>query len=313
MPRVFQLAFILLTAVVMSPAVAQQSIATTQQAPTAALQSTPKRYPINLDAPDRVGLRYHLVASSTQRQTVTTTVHGQYAQTTTDEYSVELVADVSTEAVEKNVATRKRFIILNSKITQSAVSRPLLPEGTVVVASIANDKTVFHSNEKLLDEQTTTWLRSLILLHTGGVGDDEMFGTKTPKAVGESWSLNTDEIKKLLKEMGAPSETVKISGTGMLERVEGNHVFVRSSVNVNDVMLPMPENFTAENGNFVTEYFGKIPLKEGDPTREVSGRMHLAARGIRKGDPGPIRLEFVMDSQSQYEVRPIAEATKPKN
>src|SRR6185436_18054820 len=98
----------------------------------------------------------------------------------------------------------------------------------------------------------------------GGVGDDEMFGTKTPKAVGESWSLNTDDIKKLLKEMGAPSDTVKISGTGMLERVEGNHVFVRSSVNVNDVMLPIPENFTAENGNFVTEYFGKIPLKEGD-------------------------------------------------
>jgi hypothetical protein len=298
--------------VVICPAVTQR-FAATQQVSSAVQQSAPKRYPINLDAPDRVGSRYQLVASSRQRQTATTTVHGQYAQTTTDEFAVELTADVLTEAVEKNSATRKRFIILNSKITKNGVSRPLLPEGTVVVASRAGEKTVFHTNEKLLDEQTTTWLGSLILLRTGDVGDDGMFGTKTPKAVGESWSISIDEVKKLLKEMGAPSETVRISGTGTLEKVGGNHLFIRGSVDVNDVMLPMPENFTAENGSFVTDYYGRLPLTEADPSRGVSSRLHLVAKGIRKGDPGPIRVEFVMDGESKYEIRSTAESTRPMN
>jgi hypothetical protein len=128
MPRMFQLLFALLVAT--SLGVAQNP--------------SPQRYPIKLDVPDRVGDRYHVDASATERKTVTTTVPGQFAQTENDEFSVELAADVVIEAVEKDVATRKRFTILNSKITKGGNSRPLLPEGSIVVASREGDRTVFQ-------------------------------------------------------------------------------------------------------------------------------------------------------------------------
>ena len=274
--------------------------------------SSPQRYPIKLDIPDRVGERYHVDASSTQRRIVTTTFPGQFAQTTTDEFTIELGADVSIEAVEKDVATRKRFTIVNSKITKGGSSRPLLPEGSVVVASRDKDRTVFHVNEKPVDEQTTAWLLSLIALHTAGVGDDGMFGTKTPKAVGESWPISIDEIKKLLREMGA-SGSGEISGSGTLEKAEADHIFVRGRVSVKNVLLALGEKFTPEGGIVEAHYFGRVPLSESDTSRGVVGGFHLAAKGIRTEEAGSIRVEYVMDSLSQYEIRPLDEVTKPKN
>jgi hypothetical protein len=302
MRRTFQLLFkfqlLLFLVIAVSPGVAQNP--------------SPQRYPIKLDIPDRVKERYHVDASATQRRIVTTTFPGQFAQTTTDEFAIELGADVLIEAVEKDVATRKRFTIVNSKITKGGSSRALLPEGSVVVASKDKDRTVFHVNEKPVDEQTTTWLLSLIALHTAGVGDDGMFGTTTPRAVGESWSISIDEIKKLLKEMGA-SGSGEIAGSGTLEKAEANHIFVRGRVGVKNVLLALGEKFTPQDGNIEAHYFGRVPLSGSDTSRGVVGDFHLTATGIRTEEAGFIKVEYVMDSRSQYEITPLDEVTKPKN
>jgi hypothetical protein len=275
-----------------------------------AQNASPQRYPIKLEVPDRAGQRYHVAASASERKTITTTVRGQFAQTDNDEFSVELAADVVIEAVEKDVATRKRFTILNSKITKGGNSRRLLPEGAIVVASREGDRTVFHVDEKVLDEQTTGWLRSLVALHTAGVGDD-MFGTKTPKAVGDSWSISIDEIKKLLKEMGAIGSR-EISGSGTLEKVDDNHIFVRGSVKMKNVLLALGEKFIPEDGTIDVHYFGRVPLSESEISRGAAGGFHLTATAIRPSEDASIRVEYVMDSRSQYEIRSVAE-TKPKN
>jgi hypothetical protein len=262
------------------------------------------KYSIKLDVPDVVGETYRIDTTSTQRKSVTVTFPKKSGQTSEEEFTIELSADVVTEAVENNFAIRKRFTVLSSKITRRGNTRSLLPPGTVVVATKSNDKTLYFVNGKLVDEQITALLRSLIGLRNPGVGDDEMFGTSVRKAVGESWHVNAIEIKKLLKGMGALDERGEISGSSTLERVDRNHMFVRSSVSMRQVKLPLTGNFTPETGHVRVEYLGRVPMSTADRSRSVAGSIHVAVAGTAESTAGTVKLEMVSDSYSRYEIRP---------
>ena len=274
-----------------------------QQTPLPQTNSSSK-YEIQLDVPDQVGERYHVQTINTERKSVTLSFPKQSPKTTEEEFTIELSADVVTEAVENNWATRKRFTILNSKIIRRGNSRALFAPGTVVVVTKSNDKIIYFVNDKLADEQTTNQLRPLIGLRNAAVGDNQMFGTVARKGVGESWPVNATEIRKLLKEMGAVDERGEISGTSTLERVEPNHMLVRSSVNMRSVKLPLTGNFIPETGHVRVEYLGRVPLSSADRSRSVTGSIHVAVAGTSESTAGNIKIEVVSDSYSRYEIRP---------
>jgi len=52
------------------------------------------------------------------------------------------------------------------------------------------------------------------------VDDDDMFGTSTPKKIGESWPVGVDAMQKPLKEIGAHIIFWKIRAAGQLRRFE---------------------------------------------------------------------------------------------
>jgi hypothetical protein len=277
--------------------------ASTEQTPSPRIDSS-STYEIHLDVPDRAGEQYHVQTISTERKSVTVSIPKQSPRTTEEEFTIELSADVVTEAVENNWATRKRFNVLNSKITRRGNTRPLLAPGTVVVVAKSNDKTIYFVNDKVADEQTTAQLRSLIGLRNAAVGDDQMFGTTVRRAVGESWQVNATEIRILLKEMGALDDRGEISGTSTLERADRDHLFVRSSVNMRHVKLPLTGNFTPESGHVRVEYLGRVPRSAADRSRSVTGSIHVAVAGTAASASGTIKLQVVSDSYSRYEIRP---------
>jgi hypothetical protein len=194
-------------------------------------------YPIKLDPHEKAGQTYHLVATTTDSTTAEATASGKLLKKAEDSFTVELSANVTIEEVSSSGwATRKRFTVLTSKITRGSNTGPILPNGTEVVAFIQNHQTVYEVNQSLVDEEVVGALRAVITLHLASVADDDMYGTPTPKKVGESWPVSVDAMKKLLKEIGAQGGTQQITGTGTLEKVENNHAFVRSSVVVRDVL-----------------------------------------------------------------------------
>ena len=270
-------------------------------------RSTSSKYEIQLDVPDQVGERYHVQTINTERKSVTLSFPKQSPKTTEEEFTIELLADVVTEAVENNWATRKRFTVLNSKVVRRGSSHALFAPGTIVVVAKSNDKNVYFVNDKLADEQTTNQLRPLIGLRNATVGDNQMFGTAARKAVGESWPVNATEIRKLLKDMGAVDDRGEISGTSTLERVEPNHMLVRSSVNMRSVKLPLTGNFIPETGHVRLEYLGRLPLSSADRSRSVTGSIHVAVAGTSESTAGNIKIEVVSDSYSRYEIRPVME------
>jgi len=143
-------------------------------------------------------------------------------------------------------------------------------------------------------------------LHLASVADDDMFGTSTPKKVGESWSISADPMKKLLKEIGAQGGRQEITGSGTLEKVENNHIFVRSSINVRDVLLPIKPELTTESGEMETQLWGRFPILQNDITEESNGTIHVLRVGSGFNAEGKkVIVHVVYKRTSRFEIRPI--------
>jgi len=264
-----------------------------------------QQYSINLDRPEKVGDRYHLEASSTKLTTATATVSYQFLQKSEDGFTVELSADVTIEAAASNWATRKRFKVLNSKIVRSGVVRPLLPQGTVVVAFILEGKTIYQVEEKTVDEDISAALNTVIGLHTAGVGDNDLYGTMSLKRVGDKWVTGIEAMKKLLNEMGVQGGRHEISGESTLEKVEQNHLYIRSTMDVHNVLLPVGPDYTPEIGDITTEHFVRLPLSESDLTESVEYSFRMSRIGSAQQNGGKITLQIVLDSKMKYDIRPL--------
>jgi hypothetical protein len=264
-------------------------------------------YPIRLDPHEKAGQTYHLEATTTDSTTAEATVSGQLIKKAEESFIAELSANVTIEeASSSGWATRKRFTVLSSKITRGGNTGPILPSGTEVIASIQNGQTVYEVNQKMVDEEVAGALRSVIGLHQASVADDDMYGTPTPKKVGESWPVSVDANKKLLKEIGAQGGTQQITGTGTLEKVENNHAFVRSSVNVRDVLLPIRPELTTESGEIETELWGRFPLLVNDITKESNGtiRMSRFASGVNP-DGKKVIVHVLYERLDRFAISPI--------
>jgi len=270
------------------------------------LTASAQRYSIKLDLHERAGLTYHLVASSTDTTTAEGTSNGQTVTKAEDKVTVEMVANVTVLEAASGWAARKRFTILSSRVISADRISPILPNGTVVVASIQNGQTVYEANGKLVDEQTAGLFRPVISLHVVGVGDDDLFGTRTPRRVGERWPINENPMKKLLKEIGAQGGRQQIAGTGILEKVENNHTFVRISMNVNDVLLPIRPELTTEAGGIQNELWGRFPLRPGDVTEEFSGTIRVSRLGSGVDATGKKILVYVVyEKLDRFEISPV--------
>src|SRR5882762_46028 len=76
-----------------------------------------QQYTVRLDRLEKAGDRYHLVATSAETTTAEATVSDQLLQKSEDVLTVNLSADVTIiEAGSNNWATRKRFVVLSSKL-----------------------------------------------------------------------------------------------------------------------------------------------------------------------------------------------------
>jgi hypothetical protein len=274
-----------------------------------------QQYRIKLDRLENAGDKYHLTATSNETTTADATVSGQALQKGVDVQYVEISANITIlQAAMNHWATRKRFVILSSALTQAGRTGPILPNGTEVTAAIENGETVYQVNQKPLTPEVTKALRSVISLHISSVADDDMFGTATPKRVGESWMISVEAMKKLLKEINVQGGRQEITGSGTLERVAANHAFVRSSIHVRDVLLPIVPELKPESGEIELELSGRFPVKHGDMTVESQSTIHMSRVGSGVSPDGKkVILHVTYERKSRYEIRPPKEKlSRPK-
>jgi hypothetical protein len=262
-------------------------------------------YQIRLQQPGKVGMMYRLSGIGAQTDRATITSGGKMIQSTENVFTVELTAEVTElETEAKGHVTRKSLIVISSKITKGSASEPLLPQGTVVLATVEGGRTVFKVNGESVADDVAKGLSSLISVYTGGPDDDEVFGTRIRRRVGESWSLDADAVTAFLKEIDAQAPKEAISGKTTLLKVEDNHLFISASMIVKQLVMPLPSGFKCDAGEFRAEFSGRFPVGQSNSGLDETQSLLILMTGKRPPTDGQaeVTMKIHSEASSRYSI-----------
>ncbi|MEY2484584.1 MAG: hypothetical protein QOH39_232 [Verrucomicrobiota bacterium] len=112
-------------------------------------------------------------------------------QETKDDFEVEYAATRKVLEVDKaGRATKVSDIIEQLSVIRAGNHAELAQRGASLVAFVQGKKKIFEIDGQRVDDQTEKALKVVIDITTGGPSDDEVFGTRARKKLGESWNMN---------------------------------------------------------------------------------------------------------------------------
>jgi hypothetical protein len=176
--------------------------------------SAAQDYEIQFDRARKPGDRYEFHATQTKREVTTITKEGKVQRETDREVTSDFKGVVTVEQVDRQGKPLKLSIVVES-FTVSDQGKPL-GKGDVLTAETIDDETRFTLDGKEVDPKLKGLLAELVKTKTSkSHADDQVFGSKERRRVGESWKINHEAAAK---EMGMKPEVV--SGSVKLEGVE---------------------------------------------------------------------------------------------
>ncbi len=210
------------------------------------------------------------------------------AQEKKDAFEVEYAATRKVlEVEEAGRATKVSDVIEQLSVLRAGNRAELAQRGATLVAFVQGTKKIFEIDGRRVDDQTEKALKVVIDITTGGPSDDEIFGTKARKKVGESWSMNRSsaieaytrhqniDVRDLAGEVTLESITHEPSGDVLkiVCHFKG------------DARLLLSSAITSSSGPFEATWSTKIPVDPSLARTEDSIAMNLQFQG--KGG-GPV-------------------------
>ena len=262
-------------------------------------------YAIRLERPTTVGSRYRLSATGREVLRTKITAGDKTLHDSEEGFTFEFAADATVlEVTPKGRATRKSFTVISAKLTEGGVSKPILPAGAIVVALVQEGRLTFQSDGKTVEPQVAKALGSVITLPVSPADDDDIFGSRVRRKAGESWGVNLDAVMTLLKSIGGEARREDVTGSVMLEKVEGNHLFLRGSMRVGKVLMPLPVGFTAEAGELRVQFSGRFPTENSDGSVDEKQGFIFDVTGRRPpdGKNPELRLNLIFETGSAFQM-----------
>ena len=163
-------------------------------------------YQIKLHRPETVGSRYQYSVTGSAKKDTTMSVAGQAVPTPSEVMAFEVSGIKEVTKVDKQGRpTGITFTIAKCVQVEGDKKTEVAPKGTVVLATYEND----HKNITAKDASVTLSDEALQILHLvidvstakeGEGDDDDSFGTKDKKKVGDTWPVHADAV---VKQMGS--------------------------------------------------------------------------------------------------------------
>jgi len=180
----------------------------------------PNGYEIKLHRPVKPGFRYRFRSAGTTSVKVTASTQ-QAANKGTIPWTYE--AEVTVRAVNAKgepTVEEHKVIKLITTDAKGVRSTPLAP-GTKVVARSKGINPVFKLNGAPASKEITGTLGDIIRVSKGGATDDQVFGVRGKKKIGESWRVNARALAKDIGRRPAslPARSRNINGKATLLRV----------------------------------------------------------------------------------------------
>jgi hypothetical protein len=228
------------------------------------------------------------------------------------ELSVEMDAVSTVLAVgPKGKPTSLSLQIQKLTKMDAGIQKDLLPRDTVVTASRAGKKTSFEMNGQAVEPDVAQALELVITVGNPELEDtdDDLFGTRERKRVGDSWDANQAAVAKLL--MSDPRMTVKdIIGKATLKELikdaSGQRLLVAFEVTGKTVPAN-PAPGASQGGTIVMKGTAEFPLDTSLPRVKETAEMNLSARMTGKQNPnGPeVERRMTLKRSNTANITPI--------
>lgn len=166
-----------------------------------------------------------------------------------------------------------------------------LPTGRVVIAETVGGRTEFRLDQGSLPPRAAEALELVLSTYRGDVpSEDLVFGSRLPRAIGESWAFDRGAFADAMRTTGAVVDADRLEGQVTLERVERveglDCLRVTAEVSVPAFTLAeLPPGLELQSGRAEVRVSGAFPT---DPSRpRLDDRTSVKMELVLKGREGP--------------------------
>jgi hypothetical protein len=271
-------------------------------------------YEIRLTRPQKVGDRHLMAVKGRQHKKERVTMGAQVVTDTDTTTDVELEALAEVLAVDaKSRGIRMAYTIERCQKIANGQTSQLLARGRVVVVEYRDGRSrITVDGERPPKELEEALGVVLSAREPNSATDDEIFGTKERKRVGDEWSINTEAAARDLGSRGVKLEPANLSGATKLVDVKTHEglkaLELTGTIRIGNVALPLPPGARVEKAYVEALFWGLFPA-DPSSTRHVADSMLLKigfAVRMKKPDGGEEMLvEALVEQGHQAKYAPV--------
>jgi hypothetical protein len=253
-------------------------------------------YVIQLNRPMKAGAEFHISAVGKETTKESRTTDGKAMPDDVSERSIALDGTMKVLEVYKNGQPSKVIVTVEKCLIRLGADEKPLAKGTVITGTAKDGKDVFEVGGKTVNLNEILGL--VIDLGKGGASNDEVFGTKDRKKVGDSWAMNSVLAASEAKKAGFNATQDNIKGTASLEKVvkvgETECLQLKHEMSVTGFSVPLPPTMKLEKGTVSMKMGGLYPVDTSKGPLEESTKMTmiLAIKGKPKADGPEVATEM---------------------
>jgi hypothetical protein len=254
-----------------------------------------QKYPIRISSRDAVGQKTSITSSASVVEQMSMSQGGRVVQTQAMQYQVSFEGRAEVLAVDmKERAYRVAYTVDKFTKTENGITTDVFKPGTVIVTdgSQERDKQIAVRNGSIDNDARETAGLVLPAHPPDSVGDDDVFGTKEPKGIGDKWPINSVAAAEDLKRSGIASAST-LTGTVSVESkgtVDGKECLnLAAELNADGIVVNNgPPGFVPETGNMRATFRGCIPTDPAVTSRkeeaELVGRFRVRGSAGTRGE-----------------------------
>jgi len=233
-------------------------------------------YPIKLNFPSKVGDKYHLRAQGSSREETVTSL-GARTKNATNATTVELEANI--EVLEVDPGGHEKRIACTVETCTVGIGGPTrapFEKGDVLIVSAQDRKQIFLLNSKEVSRETEAALRIVLTTHTTTVDDDDIFGSRTPRKIGESWPINSKAAIADLNERGNPFVPRSLEGQTILRGVKSVNgkscLDISGTMKARDIDMPARPGVKLIQATMEASFDGLFPVGQSRIRESMSAK-----------------------------------------
>jgi hypothetical protein len=270
---------------------------------------TAQEYEIKLVRPVKVGDKNREISTGSNRQQSTVFSGDQIIKSGQSLTTIELDAETTVLEIDKEGHPIKESLLVNQcSIKSDARTIPSVEKGTVITILVKDGKTAFEIDGKPVDEALSMALSLVENLYTGGVSDDDVFGSSEKHKIGDSWKLNTEKIPADLARHDVKTVKENIEGTVKLEKLEKSGdidcLLITAEMTLKDLVPKLPEGLKIESSAMMNSFSALLPIDTSIPRLDqtVEFKMQMTIRGRPNPNAPPVKIISTNERKSSNKI-----------